>query len=92
MPYLEELPIERIELNIECTHHPLLIEKLREIQILSDDNSFETMLAGVAAYCEVALDGYYSQADINRICTICTERLRKKRMLELDKPVIQLLN
>lgn len=92
MPYLEELPIERIELNIECTHHPLLIEKLREIQLLSDDNSFETMLAGVAAYCEVALDGYYSPDDINRICTICTEKLRKKRMMDLDKSVIQLLN
>ena len=92
MAYLEELPIERIELNIECTHHPLLIEKLREIQLLSDDNSFETMLAGVAAYCEVALDGYYSPDDINRICTICTERLRKKRMMDLDKSVIQLLN
>jgi len=92
MAYFDDIPIERVELNIECTHHPELILKLQEIQLLSDDNSFETMLAGVAAYCEVALDGYYSPEDINRICTICTEKLRKKRMLDLDRPVIQLLN
>jgi len=92
MVYFVDIPIERQELNIECTHHPELIEKLREIQLLSDDNSFETMLAGVAAYCEVALDGYYTQEDLNRICTICTEKLRKKRMLDLDRPIIQLLN
>lgn len=92
MAYFEDIPIERVELNIECTHHPELILKLREIQLLSDDNSFEVMLAGVAAYCEVALDGYYSQEELNKICTICTEKLRKKRMLDLDKPVIQLLN
>lgn len=92
MAYFVDIPIERVELNIECTHHPELIEKLREIQLLSDDNSFETMLAGVAAYCEVALDGYYTQDQLNRICTICTEILRKRRMIDLDRPVIQLLN
>lgn len=92
MAYFEDIPIERVELNIECTHHPELIEKLREIQLLSDDNSFETMLAGVAAYCEVALDGYYTQEDLNRICTICTEKLRKRRMIDLDRSVIQLIN
>lgn len=92
MVYFVDIPIERVELNIECTHHPELIEKLREIQLLSDDNSFETMLAGVAAYCEVALDGYYTQDQLNRICTICTEKLRKRRMIDLDRPVIQLLN
>lgn len=91
MAYLEEFPIERIELNIECTHHPELIEKLQEIQLLSDDNSFEAMLAGVSAYCEVALDGYYSQEDLNRICTICTKLLRKKRMLGLKSPIIQII-
>lgn len=91
MVYFVDIPIERVELNIECTHHPELIEKLREIQLLSDDNSFETMLAGVAAYCEVALDGYYSQEDLNRVCTICTDILRKKRMPEL-RSVIQLIN
>lgn len=92
MAYIEELPIERIELNIECTHHPELIEKLREIQLLSDDNSFETMLAGVAAYCEVAIDGYYFPDELNKLCTICTEKLRKRRMIDLDRPIIQLLN
>jgi len=92
MAYFVDIPIERVELNIECTHHPELIEKLREIQLLSDDNSFETMLAGVAAYCEVALDGYYTQDQLNRICTICTEKLRKRRMIDLDRSVIQLIN
>jgi hypothetical protein len=92
MAYFEDIPIERVELNIECTHHPELIEKLREIQLLSDDNSFEVMLSGVAAYCEVALDGYYTQEQLNRICTICTEKLRKKRMIDLDRSVIQLIN
>lgn len=42
MVYQVDIPIERVELNIECTHHPELIEKLQEIQLLSDDNSFET--------------------------------------------------
>lgn len=77
---IEQLPIEQIELNIEITHHPELQRELREIAAVSD-RSFEVMLAGVAAYCEVALDGYYSPDEINRLCTILTGKLRKKRSL-----------
>ncbi len=78
--YLEEFPMERIELNIEITHHPELQRELLEIRELAD-NSFEVMLAGVAAYCEVALDGYYTQEELNKLCTILTNKLRKKRSL-----------
>lgn len=80
--YLEEFPIERLELSIEITHHPLLIRELREIAALSD-GSFEVMLAGVAAYCEVAVDDYYSPEDINKLCAILTKKLREKRTLVL---------
>lgn len=80
MTYLVEFPTERIELNIEITHHPELQRELIEIGSLGDF-SFETMLAGVAAYCEVALDGYYSQEELNKLCTILTDKLRKKRSL-----------
>lgn len=80
--YSEEFPMERIELNIEITHHPTLIRELREIATVSD-STFETMLAGVAAYCEVAVDDYYSPEDINKLCAILTKKLREKRTLVL---------
>lgn len=79
--YLEEFSQAQIELNIEITHHPELIRELNEIRTCSPNWDWTVMLAGVAAYCEIALDGYYTPDELDSICTICTMKLQQKRSI-----------
>lgn len=89
---IEEFPPERVELNIEITHHPELIIEMQRVAAQSGTNDFAIMLGVVAAYCEVVVDGTYTQQEIDKLCTILTNRLREKRQtLLLPTPMIQTL-
>lgn len=75
MAYLNYFPREVIELNKEVGAHPKLAEELEKL----NSTDFLIRLARVAAYCGVVLDDIYTAEDINKICVICTERLRRQR-------------
>lgn len=75
MAHLEFFPEERIRLQQELIHHPELCEFLAK----HPANEFEIRLSEIAAYCEVILDGYYSQEELNKLCDILTRRLIQKR-------------
>lgn len=78
---LIEFPIERTELNIEITHHPTLIKEMAEVTLCNQGrNDFALMLGVVGAYCEVMIDGQYTEAEINKLCQILTDKLRAKRI------------
>ena len=72
---IEMFPEEWIALNKELQNHPVLIELIQKHL----QSEFEVILAEIATYCEVILDGVYTREDICNICNICTERLIKKR-------------
>lgn len=76
---VEHMSTEKIELGIECGHHPELLSKLHAMHA----DTFETRLACVAAYCEVAVDGDYMPAEIDKLCDILTHKLRQMRHLIL---------
>ncbi len=72
----------RTALNREIINHPTLMEKLRQ----QPTAEFEIRLASIAAYCGIALDGEYRQGDIDKICALCLEEL-KKRSMQIILPV-----
>lgn len=77
MAQYEYFPQVRIDLAQELQYHPELQ------QLLANHNAedFEVKLAEVAAYCDVMLDGYYLPEEIDSICRLLIDRLRKKRIL-----------
>jgi hypothetical protein len=69
-------PTALIELNREVAYHPDLVEILSK----QESPDLEVRLAEIAAYCEIILDGFYTQDDISRIADECIRRLKSKRV------------
>jgi len=69
----------RQALNAEIASHAGLQEYLKK----HDTSEFEVRLAEIARYCGVMLDGEYDQHDIDNICGLCLEELRKKSTIIL---------
>jgi hypothetical protein len=65
------------ELSQEITHHPELQEKLQWKE--NSNLTAEDKIAVIAAYCDVALDGYYTVEDLEKVADICVKRLRQRR-------------
>lgn len=75
MVRLEFFPESRIALSREVAEHPPLLELLQK----HPQAEFEIILAEIASYCEIVLDGTYSQEDLDKLCDILFKRLRAKR-------------
>jgi hypothetical protein len=71
----EMFPPELVELNIEVSHHPDLGKILRA----QTDRDVYILLAEVAAFCGIALEGDYSLDDILKLCTLLTKKLYERR-------------
>jgi len=72
---LEFFPESRIALSREVAEHPPLLELLKK----HPQAEFEIIIAEIALYCDVALDGNYTQEDLDKLCDILFKRLRTKR-------------
>lgn len=72
---LEFFPESRIALSREVAEHPPLLELLQK----HPQAEFEIILAEIATYCGVVLDGTYTQEDLDKLCDILFKRLRAKR-------------
>lgn len=77
MAYLEYFSPQRLALQREIaqTGH----ENLWPLLANHPPSEFEMRLAEIAAYCEVILDGVYSQEEIDKLCEILTRKLYEKR-------------
>lgn len=75
--YYDMFPEELIALQEEIIEHPPLIELLQEMET----TEWVVRLACVAAYCEIILDGLYSETDIRLLCDTLTQKLKDKRTL-----------
>ena len=67
----------RIDLQLELKHHPILVELLQN----HPQEDFEILLAEVARYCDVILHGDYLPSDLDRLCGILHKKLFEKRSL-----------
>ena len=65
----------RLDLAQEVKKHPDLIALLQK----HPQNEFEILLAEIAAYCEVVLDGDYTPAQLDKLCAILYRKLQYKR-------------
>ena len=65
----------RIALQEELRNHPELCELIAK----HPADQFEVRLAEIAAYCEVLLDGYYTEEELSNLCGILTNRLIERR-------------
>ena len=73
MAYLEYFDQRALDFNEEVIKHPKLME------FLAKHTDPAMKLAEVAAYCEVILDGAYSEEDCNVLCELLTKKLIAKR-------------
>jgi len=71
---LEYFPESFIALSQELSNHPELCRLLSKYP----PNEFEMRLGEIAAYCDVALDGDYTQDDLSGLCELLWKRLRAK--------------
>jgi hypothetical protein len=69
-------PREFLELQLEIENHPKLIELLGK----HAPNEFEIRMAEICSYCEVILDGDYTEGDFTKLAKICTQKLWNKRV------------
>lgn len=73
---------QRIALMRETKHHPKLIELL----IPLDQNDFPEVIAEIAAYCNIALDGMYYQEELDNLCVLLQDELESYRRQILINP------
>jgi hypothetical protein len=66
----------RVALNQECTHHPILLALLMDLP----DPDWAEQLAEIAAYCNVSMDGLYSEDDLEVLYPQLTKRMVNTRM------------
>lgn len=81
-------PEEAIELSKEILHHPKLQERLAR----HPSSEFEVRLAEIALYCDVLVDGEYTNAEIVRLCGVLVRKLKEKRLAVFQSIPKNLLN
>jgi len=72
---LLQFPEAFIEFGREIHQHEDLMEAINEME----DKDFPLLVAQAAAYCQIALDGIYSQDALVGICEVIIRRLKEKR-------------
>jgi hypothetical protein len=77
MSYHQFFPEVFIQLSREILHPAH--EKLIAVLEAEPTPEFSDKIATIAAYVNVALDGHYTQEDLEKVAGICLERLKKRR-------------
>jgi len=80
MAYHYYFPEIFIELNKEIGYHPELLSLLAK----HTNGEFELILAEIAAYCKVEVDGEFTQEDLEKLAELCLKILHKKRTILLS--------
>ena len=79
MAYLEYFDPRMLALQEEVSHHPQLMGLLAK----HPPQEMEMRIAEIAAYCEVILDGYYTQEELAQLADILTRKLKQKNCIVL---------
>jgi len=77
---LHYFSMARLALNMEVKHHtPLLLL----LQQYNPNTQYPEILGEIAAYCNIAMDGLYTQEDLDRLCGILYRKLTEMRKIIL---------
>jgi len=77
---LEYFPPVVQELNLESRKHPLLLATLQN----AGPMDMNTMVAHIAAYCDVMLDDVYLEEDLEALFILLLNRLRDKSTIVVN--------
>ena len=69
------MPSPLFELSKEILRHPGCLAAIEQ-GVGGNAGEWWTKLASIAAYVDVAVDGHYNAADLERVADICLRRLR----------------
>lgn len=69
---------ERVAMLMECNRHPVLKAQLLELG--SKEDNWGEWLGEIAAYCNVVMDGGYSQEDLEILYPQLTKRMVDTRL------------
>jgi len=75
--YLSE---RRVRLVQECTKHPVLLDQLSQLAKVDGELDWADALAEIAAYCNVVMDGLYSEDDLEVLYPQLTKRMVDTRL------------
>lgn len=64
-----------LALQEELRYHPDLMEQLSQ----DPSDEFELRLGRIAAYCEIGIDGWFTDKELVNLCSLCTAVLQSKR-------------
>lgn len=78
------MPEPYFQLRLEIEKHPALVQIFQAGQ--GADTPFDEVLAHTAAYCEVILNGYFTQEDLLKLAETLREKLVQKRSTVLWLP------
>ena len=70
----ELFPDSIIALNQEVVNHPQLQYKLSQFR----PDQLTEKLAAIATYCDIVIEGYFGEAELDNLCDMLTQKLRDK--------------
>lgn len=76
MPIRVYIPEAFIALNKEITRHPLLMQRLQKHPYTCGP---EIVLAEIASYCSIAVNGIFDENDLKILAEKCLEILQKSK-------------
>jgi len=79
MAIIREFPPAFIALNQEMTQHPDLWKRIQKHHDIDPELQFSKALAEICAYCDIAIDGHFTEQQMIAIADLCVMRLRKMR-------------
>lgn len=71
-------------LNEEAIKHPLLLVALRNFELENGGITMEQRFGVIATYCDMMLDGYYIEEELDNLCHIMLVRLKKKSVIQVN--------
>lgn len=78
-PVLEFWPPAALALNEEVQNHPVLLAALSDLEKNNGGRlDMALMLGCVAAYCNIVLDGYYMEEDLELLFHLLIKKLKEK--------------
>ena len=66
----------KVAMLTECNRHPVLVAQMNDI----DNPDWADIIGEIAAYCNVSMDGLYSQEDLEILYPQLTKRMTDTRL------------
>lgn len=70
---------ERVAMLLEVNNHPVLVDLLHNLEA---DHDWADVIAEISAYCNVGMDGMYSNEDLELLYPQLTKRMIDTRLGE----------